>query len=412
MPDSKRILIIEDDEDYKRLVSAVLARSEEAFDVKTAQTLAQGIASVKRFHPDIILVDLNLPDSTGYETFLRVKEQADGVPIVVLTGLDDDNTALQAVKDGAQDYLVKSLIQPKLIARSMNMALHRLSRQAAHAGTTPAQPGAVFGFIGSKGGVGTSTTAVNIASVLVQNGWGTVLIELQPGPGTLSLYLQSEPAQGIHALLEKPVDTITTLDVEHQLVEAIQGLRLLCPAGSPGVRPQISGEYAHSIISAARRVSPYVVLDLPARIDEGVVAALKLCDCVALIVDREPASIRCGAAMLHQIESVVSPTLGVRRVVVDRTVLDQPVPMADIQHLLKVQPAVVVPQAASAISRSHWMKTPLMFLHPDEIFRLAHLELTQSLLALCARPGALVEDHEALPNRKAHWSVVPETAHR
>jgi DNA-binding response OmpR family regulator len=85
MPNTKRILIIEDDEDYLRLVSAVLTRSEEAFEVKTARTLAEGVACVERFHPEIILVDLNLPDSTGYETFLRVKAQAGGVPIVVLT---------------------------------------------------------------------------------------------------------------------------------------------------------------------------------------------------------------------------------------------------------------------------------------------------------------------------------------
>jgi Flp pilus assembly CpaE family ATPase len=411
MPNSKRILIIEDDEDYQRLVSAVLTRSEEAFDVKTARTLDSGIAALERFHPEIILVDLNLPDSTGYETFLRVQAQAGGVPIVVLTGLDDDKTAIQAVKDGAQDYLVKSLIQPKLIARSMNMVLQRLSRQAAQDEGVEAKPGIVMGFIGSKGGVGTSTTAVNIAAVLVQNGSDAAVIELQPGPGTLSLYMQSEPAHGIPGLLEKPADTITASDIEHHLVEAVRGLHLLAPTSSPGICPPISAEYVQAIISAARKVSPYVVLDLPARIDEGVVAALRLCDCVALIVDREPASVRCGAAMLHQIESVISRAVGVRRVVVERTVLDDPLRMVDIQHLLKVQPAVVVPQAASAIARSHWAKTPLMFLHPDELFRLAHLELTQYLLATCARSGGLVMDHETMPNGIAHRSAIPETTY-
>src|SRR6185295_11930152 len=196
MPNSKRILIIEDDEDYKRLVSAVLTRSEEPFEVRTAHTLAQGIALLKQFNPEAVLVDLNLPDSTGYETFLRVRAEAGVIPIIVLTAMDDDSTVLQAIKDGAQDYLVKSLIQPKLIARSMNMALHRLGRQMVQDKAAPAKPGNVIGFIGSKGGVGTSTTAVNTAAVLVQNGWDTVVIELQPGLGTLSLYVQSVPVQG------------------------------------------------------------------------------------------------------------------------------------------------------------------------------------------------------------------------
>lgn len=411
MPDPKRILLIEDDADYERLVTAVFAESEDGVDVKSAPTLAQGLLTLKQFKPEVILVDLNLPDSAGYETFLRVQALAEGIPIIVLTGLDDDQTAVQAVKDGAQDYLVKSLIQPKLIARSISMALHRLSRQVTQDGAEPLKPGTIIGFIGGKGGVGTSTTAVNIAAVLVQNGWDTIVIELQPAPGTLSLYMQSAPARGIHTLLEKPADTITALDVEHHLVEPVRGLRLLCPAGSPGIRPPIDAEYAHAIISAARRVSPYVVLDLPARIDEGVVAALKLCDCVALIVDREPAAIRCGAAMLREIESATSPALNVRRVVVERTVLDEPLQMADIQHQLKVQPTVVVPQAASAIARSHWVKTPLMFLHPDELFRLAHLELAQSLLAGRTGSGGLAGANEKLSNRNGHWSAVPETTY-
>jgi ActR/RegA family two-component response regulator/MinD-like ATPase involved in chromosome partitioning or flagellar assembly len=411
MLNAKRILIIEDDEDYKRLLSAVLARAGESFEVKTARTLAEGLVWLRTFYPEIILVDLNLPDSAGYETFLRVHQQAGDVPIVVLAGLDDDSTAVQAIKDGAQDYLVKSLIQPKLIVRSMNMIFERLSRQAADHETAPARPGTVIGFIGSKGGVGTSTTAVNIAAVLVQNGWDTVAIELQPGPGTLSLYTQSEPVEGMDALLGKAADTITALDVERHLVEAVRGLRVLSPSGSPGIRPPIGGEHVHAIVSAARKASPYVVLDLPPRIDEGVVEALKLCDCMALVVDREPASVRSGAAMLNQIESIVSPALGVRRVVVDRTVLDEPLPMADIQYLLKLQPAVVVPQAASAIARSHWVKTPLMFLHPDELFRLAHLELAQHLLARCVRAGAVVADHAGLPNGRSYRSVIPETTY-
>jgi ActR/RegA family two-component response regulator/MinD-like ATPase involved in chromosome partitioning or flagellar assembly len=408
MAHSKSILLIEDDEDYQRLVSAVLTRSEEAFNVKTARTLAEGISLLKQFSPQVILVDLNLPDSIGYATFLRIQEQAARVPIIVLTGLDDDHTAVQAVKDGAQDYLVKSLIQPKLIARSMNLVLHRLNRQAAQDKFAPGKPGVVMGFIGSKGGVGTSTTAINIAAVLVQNGSDAIVIELQPGPGTLSLYVQGEPARGIHGLLEKPADTITSSDVEQHLVEAVRGLRLLCPPSSPGIGPplDVGAGSAHAVISAARKLAPYVVLDLPSRIDAGVVAALKLCDCLALIVDREPASVHCGAAMLHQIESVVSPALGIRRVVVERTVLDDPLRMVDIQYLLKVQPAVVVPHAASALARSHWAKTPLMFLHPDELFRLAHLELAQYLLATCARTGALSLDHAIL-----HRSAIPETTY-
>ena len=162
---SKRVLLIEDDPDYEQLISAVLAACGDKFEVKSASALAAGLALIgAEYLPDLILVDLNLPDSSGYETFLRVRERAPEIPIIVLTGLDDDHLAIRAVEDGAQDYLVKNMIQPKLIARSVNMALSRQKRRVPPKADASLVPGAVLSFIGSKGGVGTSTTSPGVRS--------------------------------------------------------------------------------------------------------------------------------------------------------------------------------------------------------------------------------------------------------
>ena len=411
MSDSTRILLIEDDADYERLVTAVFTQSDQTIQVKTVQTLAQGLLALEQFQPQVVFVDLDLPDSRGYPTFLCVQQQADGIPIIVLTSLDDDETALKAVKDGAQDYLVKNLIQPKLIARSMHMALERRSREVGRQGLQSSTRGIVMGLIGCKGGVGTSTTAVNVAAALVQSGWDTIVAELQPGPGTLSVYVQSEPARGIQGLLEKSADTITTSDIERHLLEAVRGLRLLCPTAGPAARNPIAAAYIEAIVSAARKVVPYLVLDLPAHIDDGTAAALKLCDSIALIVDREPSSVHCAAAVLQEIEAAVCANLCVRRVIVERTVLEEPLQISDLQYQLKVQPTVVVPHAASAIARSHWVKTPLMFLHPNELFRLAHLELAQSLLAPYAASHRLLGADDKIAPRTNRQQTIPEIAY-
>src|SRR5579863_806023 len=180
MAHPKLILLIEDDPDYEQLVRAVFSVSGNAFEVRSAESLASGLASIARYTPEVILVDLSLPDCSGYETFLRVRERAGEIPIIVLTGLDDDQVAIQAVEDGAQDYLVKSLTQPNLIARSMKMAVSRQNRRS------PLSPGGVAGsatsgmvlsFIGSKGGVGTTTAAANIGALLAENGFETAVIE-------------------------------------------------------------------------------------------------------------------------------------------------------------------------------------------------------------------------------------------
>ncbi len=74
---------------------------------------------------DVILLDLSLPDSQGLETFVRMHNQAKGIPIIVFTGMDDENLALSAMQAGAQDYLVKGQVTGDLLVRSMRYAIER-----------------------------------------------------------------------------------------------------------------------------------------------------------------------------------------------------------------------------------------------------------------------------------------------
>lgn len=73
----------------------------------------------------MVFLDLSLPDSRGLDTFSRVYAQAPQVPIIVLTGLDDEQVAVQAVRKGAQDYLVKGYVDSNLLVRAMHYAVER-----------------------------------------------------------------------------------------------------------------------------------------------------------------------------------------------------------------------------------------------------------------------------------------------
>lgn len=412
MVQRKPILLIEDDSDYEQLVRAVLAGSGDAFEVTSAASLSAGLVLIEHCKPEVIVVDLTLPDSSGYETFLRVRERAGEIPIIVLTGLDDDQIAIRAVEDGAQDYLVKSLTEPKLIARSMNMSLSRQSRLTASRRAGPLASGMVLSFIGSKGGVGTSTTALNVAALLAHNGVEAVAVELQLGrPGSLSHYLETEPRYGINSLAQKPAETITAADFEHCLVEAVSGLRLLCPTASPGTWRTLGANHAHAIISAARRTCAYVILDLPARIDEGVAEALKVSDSITMLVDREWAAVRCGVTFLEQIKMATSRSREVRLVVVDRTGLKEPLSLAEIKSQLKMHPLAMIPPAAGDIAQSHSARTPLALLYPDHPFSVAHFELAERLLPHISAGRRVNAGQERLLSRSASWPSIPETTY-
>ncbi|MGA9811654.1 MAG: hybrid sensor histidine kinase/response regulator [Terriglobales bacterium] len=119
------ILLIEDNPGDADLVRLRLVEADSNIAVSCATRLSAGLASLVAETPTMVLLDLNLPDSHGAETYRRVLEAAAGVPIVVLSGLDDEEIAVNAVHEGVQDYLVKGSFDSRQLARAMRYAIER-----------------------------------------------------------------------------------------------------------------------------------------------------------------------------------------------------------------------------------------------------------------------------------------------
>ncbi len=121
-----KILLIEDNPGDTRLIQEMLReRQARNIQLETAGRLDEGLAKLTERRPDVILLDLGLPDSHGLSTLAGVYSKASDIPIVVLTGFGDEAIALEAVKKGAQDYLVKDEVTEKLLFRSIQYAMDR-----------------------------------------------------------------------------------------------------------------------------------------------------------------------------------------------------------------------------------------------------------------------------------------------
>src|SRR5437868_2726314 len=123
--DSPRVLVIEDDEDEYELVTEFLREQPSRFDLRWAPTLSIGLKELSQNQVDVILLDLFLPDSKGLDTFFQVKSKSLESPIVILSSLDDEDLAFEAIKKGAQDYLVKGQADGKRLARVLQYAIKR-----------------------------------------------------------------------------------------------------------------------------------------------------------------------------------------------------------------------------------------------------------------------------------------------
>jgi signal transduction histidine kinase len=120
------VLVVEDDRDYATLIQLGLSRVEGyEYAVETVSSLTEGLRALAQNEFHAVLLDLSLPDSSGIETLTRMQTAHPNLPLVVLTGTDDRDLAWAAMREGAQDYLLKNESHPSLLARTIRYAIER-----------------------------------------------------------------------------------------------------------------------------------------------------------------------------------------------------------------------------------------------------------------------------------------------
>jgi two-component system NtrC family sensor kinase len=120
------VLLIEDNPGDVRLIREMLAESkQQSFSLKHSRSLSDGLDSLSENTPNVVLLDIGLPDSSGLDSVHEIKKIAPMIPVVMLTGLDDERTAVSALQLGVQDYLVKDRIDSNLLVRSIQYAVER-----------------------------------------------------------------------------------------------------------------------------------------------------------------------------------------------------------------------------------------------------------------------------------------------
>ena len=124
------LLLVEDNAGDVRLVEEML-RGAKGFELVAAERLSAGLERLAARNVDVVLLDLGLPDSSGMATVEAMRAEAPHLPIIILTGQDDDALAVEAVKMGAQDYLVKGKFDSEVLVRSVRYAIGREQAEQA-----------------------------------------------------------------------------------------------------------------------------------------------------------------------------------------------------------------------------------------------------------------------------------------
>jgi signal transduction histidine kinase len=121
-----RVLLIEDNPGDVRLIKEMLVEAKHtAFELECFERLTDGLARLSEDRFEVVLLDLSLPDSTGLDTFVTFNAAAPDLPVVILSGFNDEVVAVECVNAGAQDYLIKDEVNSHLLIRSLRYAVAR-----------------------------------------------------------------------------------------------------------------------------------------------------------------------------------------------------------------------------------------------------------------------------------------------
>ena len=366
------VLLIEDSPDSAMLVNHFLGASKIAeFRVVTVASLQAAREELARERFDAILLDLNLPDSRGIETFARVRDTARGSAIVILTAVEDEGVATAAIGHGAADYLIKGEVGGEGLARRIRFAVER-NKTAPPVEHAPA--GRVIVLTGAKGGAGVSTMAINLATIFSRDDKKAILLELRPSGGALATMLNLTSVLTIDMLAE--LGGTNTLDGATGRLPF--GPRLLAaPAGlSVGTRWEPAA--VEALVERAAATAAHVIVDATPVVPELLKAAVSRAWFTLLVVEREPASIQLAGRITGTLAGWSQRMNSVGAALVNHMPFMDVAPLPTVRAELNCGIVGVLPPAREML-QSYRRQGPIVLAQPAAPVSIAFEELAARL---------------------------------
>ena len=298
-----KILVVDDDPNVQRLLRVTL--KQEGFEVIVAGDGVEGLRLWEAESPALILLDVTLPRQDGYQVATKIREtESSGthVPIIMLTAEKEVEQKVRGLRAGADDYLVKPFHQAELLAR-MKSLLTRFTAREGAGGVKPPL-GKLLAFFGAKGGVGTTTIAINTAIALhADHGRRVALVDgvLQFGDHRVFLDLGND-RKSISAVASAPsidVDLLKSVMVHHD-----SGIDLLLAPPTPEEGDLVGEGQMVQALDVLRSMYDYVIVDVEKRLADLTLSVLDHADLIFIVMTADLSCLKNVRLVLEVLERV------------------------------------------------------------------------------------------------------------
>jgi pilus assembly protein CpaE len=375
---AEKILIVDDDVDTLKLVGLMLER--QGYNISVASNGDQGLRKAKSDQPDLILLDVMMPDMDGYEVtqHLRGEPALAHIPIIMFTAKSMVDDKVAGFEAGVDDYLTKPTHPAELTAHVKAV----LARSAqARAAPSTGEKATIIAFLGARGGMGTTTLAVNCAISMHQAGQDVILAELNPGRSSLRFDLGLDRSSGLSNLLTRSLKDIHLRSVDAELVSHNSGVRLLLGDHRP-VESELSQAVPQmeALVNNLAALSTVVILDLGAGLLPYVKPLLETCDRLVLVVEPVFPSNRFALALVDDLEASGFGRHKILLALITRMRTSLQIPSRQVQADLGIELAGIIPPAAEQAHQASQSGTPLMQMQLTDVVTDQLQKLAEHLL--------------------------------
>lgn len=369
---SEKILIVDDDIDSLKLIGLMLQR--HGYEVLAANTGGQALNKADVDIPDLIILDVMMPDMNGYEVCrrLRANPSTKSIPIIMFTAktLIDDKVA--GFEAGADDYLTKPT-HPAELASRVKAVLQRTAGQRKPS----VEQGVTIGVIGAKGGVGTTTTTLNIGAAFHTMGQNPVILELRPGAGSMGLYLKLDHPT-LANILTLPAAEINEEIISTSLVKHSTGLRLILSSFSPKESLlRYTPDVGAATIRELRKISKPALVDLGSGLTMTNERLLPLMDKVVVLTTSDLPSLTMARALL---QALAQEAIKNTYVVVNNRVQTNLQPSwSEVENLLGHEIHATIAAAPELAYQAVELGTPMVYHQPHAIVSSQFTKLAEEI---------------------------------
>ncbi|MEW6404882.1 MAG: response regulator [Chloroflexota bacterium] len=379
---TEKILIIDDDLDTLRLVGLMLQR--QGYQISAATNGTQGLAKAFEEKPNLILLDVMMPDMDGYEVARRLRKNptTTHTPILMFTAktqLDDKVTGFEV---GADDYLTKPTHPSELQAHVKALLARSVQKDSDIVTASHEHNGYVIGVLASRGGLGVSSVAANLgASLFTRTQSDVILAEMTPGQGTLGMDLGISNQRALNELLQGTSAEITREKVASCLAPHNSGLKLMLASENPKDVTLISQVQNYEVLlSRIASLARFIILDLGVGLPYFVQRLLPMCNERVVVIEGAPNTIVHSKLLIDEIVNLGVDRKGITVVLNNRVRSETQMPWTQAQDKLGHTITSTLTPAPELFLQASRMQTPAVVCQPTNITSQQFLKIADLIL--------------------------------